>query len=355
MRTVLIRLAIALAPLLALAMPAKAQVVDPQGFRMQMAFANWAARWDVQNVSFTAMRGDAVIGQGSFGSYRPDVAVPVASLSKAITGMCVIKLATEKKLRLRDRIGVTLAGYFAANPPASPLAKRITIKELLTHTSGIAYDPTQGSPIMGTMDLTAKNMPEQLKLGLSQPLGSKTYRYNNINYDALGMVIEAVTGEPYEQYCLNAVLAPVGATAELNPPLRILNAYGGWKISVIDYVKFLGVLRRRSDVIKLIPTSWPKTDLGGAYYGPGLLMRPFNGSYIYSHSGAFRSTAQGIDEDFGSYFMMWERDVRFAVSYSPQPPSYALNDLDQVMSEAVAGPQGSSLAEAPPPPPGAPF
>lgn len=347
MRTALGRLAIALVPLLVLAAPAEAQVVDEQGSRMALAFARWAVKWNLQNVSFAAMRGDTVIGEGSFGSYLPDVAAPVASLSKAITGMCVIKLATEKKLRLRDRIGVTLSGYFAANPPASPEARRITIKELLTHTSGIAYDPTQGSAILGTMDLTSKNMPEQLKLALSQPLGTKTFSYNNINYNALGMVVEAVTGEPYEQYCLNAVLAPVGATAELEPTLRILNAYGGWKISAIDYAKFLGILRRRSGVITLIPASWPKTDLGGVYYGPGVYMQPVNGSYNYAHAGAFYSMAQGVNADFGSYFMMWDRDVRFAVTFAPQPHQLAIYDLQDVMSAAVAGPAGPSTTGAP--------
>lgn len=332
-----VRMIFVAASLGGLASPALAAAKDLQAARMEAAFNTWVEKWGVQNASLAIMRGAKLIGQGQAGDYEPDEDVPVASLSKAITGVCVARLVEAKQLKYSDTIGKLLKPYFKANKPADSAAKQITVAELLTQTSGIAFDPTQGTGIFsGDYDLTKTNMPEQLTLALQRPLGAKTFFYNNINYDALGMVIEAVTDKPYESYCAKTVLKPAGAKAKLNAPLRILNAYGGWKISAVDYARFLDNLRPGSKLMKSAPNKWPQYSFGnGAYYSIGMFLRQNGSSYNFWHDGAFSMNSPLITTSFGSYFAMWAQDLRFAATYAPRLPEDAVNDLDYVMYQAA--------------------
>ena len=331
-----VRMIIVAASLGGLASPALA-AEDAQAARMEAAFATWAAKWGVQNASLAIMRGAKLIGQGQTGDYEPDEDVPVASLSKAITGVCVAKLVEAKRLKYSDTIGKLLKPYFKANKPVDNAAKQITVAELLTQTSGIAYDPTQGTGIFsGAYDLTKTNMPEQLTLALQRSLGAKTFFYNNINYDALGMVIEAVADKPYDKHCAKTVLKPAGAKAKLNPPLRILNAYGGWKISAINYARFLDSLRPAAKLMKSAPNKWPKYSFGnGAYYSIGMFLRQNGTSYNFWHDGAFNMNSPLITVSFGSYFAMWAQDLRFTATYAPRLSQDAVNDLDYTMYQAA--------------------
>ncbi len=332
-----VRMIILAASLGGLGSPALAAAKDPQAARMEAAFKTWVAKWGVQNTSLAIMRGAKLIGQGQTGDYQPDEDVPVASLSKAITGVCVARLVEAKQLKYSDTIGKLLKPYFKADKPVDNAAKQITIAELLTQTSGIAYDPTQGTGVFsGDYDLTKTNMPEQLTLALQRPLGAKTFFYNNINYDALGMVIEAVTDKPYETYCAKTVLKPAGAKARLNPPLRILNAYGGWKISALNYTRFLENLRPKSKFMKSGPAKWPQYSFGnGAYYSIGMFLRQNGSSYNFWHDGAFSMNSPLITTSFGSYFAMWAQDLRFVATYAPRLSGEAVNELDYVMYQAA--------------------
>jgi CubicO group peptidase (beta-lactamase class C family) len=70
--------------------------------------------------------------------------VGVASLSKAITGVCIVKLVEAHKLQFDADLGTVLAGRFKRHPAKDQRAQTITIAQLLTHTSGITNDPSQG-------------------------------------------------------------------------------------------------------------------------------------------------------------------------------------------------------------------
>lgn len=346
--SVLIRVCLALA----LAIPAglgSARAADAQGDRMKAAFDDWVAHYGVQNASMAAMRGAKIIAQSSAGTGDAKDREPVASLSKAVTGVCIVKMVEAKKLKYTSRLGALIPDYFKANRPADAKAKQITIGQLLNHAAGLQYDPTQGTADFAALDFKKKNMAEQLKLALARPLGSKTHFYNNINYLALGMAIEAVSGEPYEKYCADTVLKPAGVRgAKLYPQLAVLSSYGGWNLSAVEYVKFLDHFRPAAKLMTSKPTSWPLWDFqNGAYYGVGTYQRAKNASYNFWHSGAFSWNEPARYQNFGAYFAMIEQDVRWAATYSPQPPSGAVSNLDVVMYNAAYPPAGAEAPVAP--------
>ena len=252
-------------------------------------------------------------------------------------GICIAKLVGSGKLRFDQKIGTVIAAYFSKNPPKDVRAKRITIAQLLTHTSGIANDPTQGAELDQFQPFSSVSMEHQLNAALSAPLGripGSQFAYNNINYAALGIVIQTVTGEEYDRYCSREVLEPVGVhDARLNPDWRIMGAYGGWKISAEDYAKFLGYFDPSRQLLRISPAKWPKADLIGASYGLGTLMRQTSSGYNFWHFGSW--TRNFPSASFGAYFAVWGGTVGVVANYSPAITGKAERDLDVVLFDAV--------------------
>jgi CubicO group peptidase (beta-lactamase class C family) len=333
--------------------PGSPAAKDAQARRMVAAFKDWSAKWGVANASLAVMRGDKVVGEAKFGDHKPSQPEPVASLSKAITSVCVVKLVEAGELKYGDRIGQLLPAYFRAHKPVDAKAKQITVSELLTQTSGLNYDPTQGTEDFAALDFRKKNLEEQLALALERPLGPKTHYYNNVNAGALGLVIEAVAGKPFEKHCKKTVLEPAGVKeAGLDPKWKIFASYGGWNISAIDYARFLGHFRPKDKLLKTKPPSWPKTllDSGGSYYSIGTYLRESQGSWNFWHSGGIQwwdDADPDRNTDFGAYYAMWLQDLRFVANYHPQPPNGAVGDLDYSMYQAAYAP-GAAIVHVTP-------
>src|SRR5687767_12607240 len=136
-----------------------------------------------------------------------DTRFPILSITKTMTATVVLKLQEAGKLSVRDK----LSKYF----PDFPNGNKITIHHLLTHTSGIH----NYSDNIGTEDSLITNYPvakdrivDQIK---SQPpdfAPGKRYSYNNSGYFLLGLIIEKVTGKPYETVVRELIFGPLGMT-----------------------------------------------------------------------------------------------------------------------------------------------
>ncbi|HEY0685949.1 MAG TPA: serine hydrolase domain-containing protein [Steroidobacter sp.] len=132
---------------------------------------------------------------------RPSTPFSVASISKSFTAVAVMMLVESGKLRLDDPIGSYLSGL----PPGW---HGITVRQLLSHTSGlpdIAVDDYGTSAIAET---PAEMMKVLAKRSADFSPGSN-YRYNQTNYVLLGMLIERVSGMPYEEFCAQRLFAPL--------------------------------------------------------------------------------------------------------------------------------------------------
>jgi CubicO group peptidase (beta-lactamase class C family) len=87
---------------------------------------------------------------------------------------------------------------------------RITVRHLLNQTSGFPTFQANAGMIGGDMDEQAleRTVRSFASMSLSQPVGS-TYQYSNFNYMTLGMLVQVVSGESYEQYLQQHVLEPL--------------------------------------------------------------------------------------------------------------------------------------------------
>lgn len=136
----------------------------------------------------------------------------IASLSKAITAVAIMKLVESGKLSLEDKVFGSghLLGTSYGTTPYGPHIADITVNQLLHHTcSGWANDgndPMFRHPEMGQAALISWTLDNQ---PLNYAPGTH-YAYSNFGYCVLGRVIEKISGESYAQFVREHVLEPAG-------------------------------------------------------------------------------------------------------------------------------------------------
>jgi N-acyl-D-amino-acid deacylase len=154
----------------------------------------------------------------------PDALFRIASVSKPITAVAILKLVEAGKLDLTQKVLPLISDL---QPPAGttmdPRWQNITILNLLQHTGGWdrdrpgGFDPmfrpgaaaaAVGAPVPASAETVIRYM-------LGQPLdfgpGTRVV-YSNFGYAILGRIIERVSGMTYENYVKSTVLAPAGIT-----------------------------------------------------------------------------------------------------------------------------------------------
>jgi D-alanyl-D-alanine carboxypeptidase len=135
----------------------------------------------------------------------------IASITKAFTSVLILQLEDQGRIDLGKPIAAYLPGY------AGPGATRVTIHELLNHTSGIEnFDQVKSAA-----DAVANGLPNYQKpyavdqlidRFCSGPLvhePGKVFDYNNGDYVILGKIIATVYGKPYEQVLQERILKPL--------------------------------------------------------------------------------------------------------------------------------------------------
>ena len=153
-------------------------------------------------------------------SVQPEHLFRIASVSKLITAVTIMKLIEEEKLKLDSKVfgtdGILNDSLFLSY--ADKRVEKITIQQLLEHTSG--WNNQKGDPVFNSLYVARKmnaplpaTPPTVIKYALSQKLDwspGKNYSDSNLGYVILGEVIEKITGMEYEDYVQFAVLHPLG-------------------------------------------------------------------------------------------------------------------------------------------------
>lgn len=138
-----------------------------------------------------------------------DTVFDVASLTKVLaTATAVMQLYEQGAVRLDDPVQRYLPAF---NPGHDPRRTAVTVRTLLTHTSGLPGDVNLDDP----WGLARADRAEGIRRALTAPLetpSGEVFRYSDINFELLGALIEAVTGEPENVYVRRNVFAPLGMT-----------------------------------------------------------------------------------------------------------------------------------------------
>jgi len=138
-----------------------------------------------------------------------DTIFDIASLTKSLaTATAVMQLYEQGKVAFDEPVQSYLPEF---NPTNDEERQRVTVRMLLTHTSGEPIDVDLKDP----WGLAAPDKSEGIRRALSAPLQSgpgEVFRYADINYILLGALIEKLTGEPEDDYAQRNIFAPLGMT-----------------------------------------------------------------------------------------------------------------------------------------------
>lgn len=227
----------------------------------------------------------------------------IASVSKPITGVAVMKLVEEGKLGL-DTKAFPFLNFLPAVQSfrdPEPRLRDITIRQLLQHTGGWdrdkSFDPMFRPERIARATNTAPpaTAVNVIRYMLSQPLDfdpGTRYAYSNFGYCVLGRLIEKVTGTSYEKFVQEKILEPIGVKQmrigatldgrqapnevryytsnnaraqnvfpgepeEVPQPyggfhLEAMDAHGGWIASAVDLARFATALHdpQKSPLLK---------------------------------------------------------------------------------------------------------
>lgn len=143
-----------------------------------------------------------------------DVAYPLGSIAKPMTALAAMSLVADGRLDLDAPVEAVLPAL-AGRPAAA-----VTVRQLLSHTSGIPGILQNGQGLDAEAQLAALHLPLPREALLSQfvdaPLrfepGAR-YAYSNSNYVLLAMAVEAAAGVPYAEAVSARVFAPAGMAA----------------------------------------------------------------------------------------------------------------------------------------------
>jgi len=128
----------------------------------------------------------------------------LGSITKLFTSMLIVQLASEGKINLDSYISTYLPNY------PKPNGDIITIKHLLSHTSGIP-NYTESSDFR-KLERNELSKDEMLDLFANEKLNFKPgekYEYSNSGFNLLGIIIEKITGKSYEQVLTEKILSPI--------------------------------------------------------------------------------------------------------------------------------------------------
>ncbi len=134
----------------------------------------------------------------------------LASVSKAFTGMGILLMEEQGVLSMTDPIQKYLP-WFTLTYQGKPFdMENLTLNNFLHHTSGLTNERhLQNIPQGNSPDMLRKTIEMLLDSELSFYPG-ENYHYGTVNYDILGLVMEVVSGQSYEQFMKEQVFQPLG-------------------------------------------------------------------------------------------------------------------------------------------------
>ncbi|MDR3513144.1 MAG: serine hydrolase [Caulobacteraceae bacterium] len=275
-----------------------------------------AIAWRGQ-VVFDAAFGRANLATGE--ALTPRHRFRVASHSKTFTAAAVLKLREQGRLRLDDPVGQYVTGLH-------PEIGAATIAQALSHTAGVFRDGLDSAYWVGRAPFSdAAQIRADLALAPTIEPNTRL-KYSNHGFALAGLVIEAVTGEPYADWVRREIVAPAGL-GETTPdvPLpegaRLAQGHGGKALlgrrqvfpgdasthalasatgfvsTAADLVRFFGQLSPTAETSVLSRASrreMVRPQWRDAYsavertYGLGVIGGAFGGWSWFGHSGGFQ-------------------------------------------------------------------
>jgi CubicO group peptidase (beta-lactamase class C family) len=185
-------------------------------------------KWSIEGASVAIARDGKLVYARGFGyadtaagiEIQPYSKFRIASISKLVTAVAIMKLQEEGKLSLEDKV-FGPEGILNDSCYCHPKDKRvfnITVAHLLSHEGGWSqrYGDQMFMPQVIASQMKTE-LPVDTKTIIRFALAKKLHftpgtgrSYSNLGYSILGLVIEKKSGLPYDEYCRTAIFEPLG-------------------------------------------------------------------------------------------------------------------------------------------------
>ena len=289
-------------------------------------------RWDVPAISIALVDDSTTVWAAGFGEESPDrpasgeTVYRVGSVSKLFTDIAVMQMVEEERLDLDAPVQELLPDF----APTGPGAEDISLRQLMSHRSGLVREPPVGHYFDDSGADLARTVASLSGTELVYAPSART-KYSNAGIATVGRALEVVSGVPFPEYLQNRVLQPMGMTESAFEPLpdvvdRLARAQmwtyhgvrfpaptfelgmapaGSMYSSVEDLARFISVLFAGGQgaggaVIEAstLDEMWsPQFDGGG--YGLGFRLFEVEGEPAVGHGGAiygFSTELQALPE-----------------------------------------------------------
>ena len=188
----------------------------------------------------------------------PDTMLRIASMTKMVTATAALQLSEQGSLDLDAPVEAyrpefaslqVLEGFDGDTPRLRPPTAKATVRNLLTHTAGLAYwiwdaDIDRYEQVTGTSNV----MPGTADMFTAPLVFDPGTRFEyGINYDWLGRVIEAASGQPLDAYFAEQITGPLGMTSTTarmsaeqranSTPVHVRGEDGAWVATDIDWAQ----------------------------------------------------------------------------------------------------------------------
>jgi CubicO group peptidase (beta-lactamase class C family) len=196
-------------------------------------FDKWAeqhiAHRNVPGLSIAVVYDQEIVWAKGYGYIDLETKTPstpatvyrIGSITKLFTSTAILQLRDQGKLRLDDPVSLHLPWFEVPNPV--PDAPEITIRHLLTHTSGLSREaafPYWTSHVFPTREELAEVVPGQDAINPPET----TYHYSNLGMSLLGEIVTEVSGQPWDDYVEEKIFQPLGMSSSSAAPDKELLA-----------------------------------------------------------------------------------------------------------------------------------
>jgi CubicO group peptidase (beta-lactamase class C family) len=183
-----------------------------------------------------AVRGDTVLHEKAFGKMTTRTVIPIASASKWLTSATLMTFVDEGRLALDDSV----ARYL---PDFTGTKRDITVRELLSHTTGLPYPACEGDSST-TLAACVRSIARD---GDPTTTPGSAFHYSGVGFVVAGRVIEKLNGTSFEEAFEARIARPLGMThtrfdGRRRPYNRNPAPAASATSTVDDYARFLAML-----------------------------------------------------------------------------------------------------------------
>jgi CubicO group peptidase (beta-lactamase class C family) len=190
------------------------QVTDPDFAAIDAYVETQMQGLRIPGLALAIVHGDQIVHLKGFGAadpsgrpVTPQTPFIMGSLAKSFTALAILQLVEAGKIELDAPVQRYLPWFRVADEAASA---QITVRHLLNQTSGLSTKA--GRAFQGNPDLSDGALEQAVRAlrdyPLTQPVGM-TFQYSTVNYAVLGLIVQTVSGQSFEDYVQEHIFVPL--------------------------------------------------------------------------------------------------------------------------------------------------